>query len=277
MSFLKNDPQSNAKIKELPVKYTFQQALQNLPQQLALQDRFGILIEFKHTNFIPAPPESLYVFCQSISLPPTTLAMKQLRWDEGPFFSRPQGIDFGGEGIAVDFILDSDMLIKHFFDAWINVIFDTGSASMTFPEHYMHKIYLFNLDSMDNMRYIIELDDAFPRSLGMVSFTQAGQNTPASLTVTFTFHQMYVHLGEDAAELLKKYKPGGGVRNMEEGEFPGKVINEEWYQGGWDPNDPRVGRQDSSLMKKAISFFASLNPTAYNILQNVPIIRTMRG
>ena len=206
-----------------------------------MQDRFGFEIIFNRLktskDIITDPPEAVYLLCQAISLPPTNLVTKQLRWDEGSFFNRPQGIDVGGEGLPIDFMLDSDMAVKSFFDAWMSLIFNRNDATVPFPELYMHQINLYSLDLRDNIRHVVVLKDAFPRSMSMVSFAQGNPNTPASLTVTFSYHHVETYsdlaFADDKAFDLGKF-----------------------------------ARNSTAYLQKAASFFASMNPTVYNIWEN---------
>ena len=283
--------------KELP-RFTYQEALHRLPQQLAMQDRFGIWIAFKnpgiisHLNGQVQAPDPVFILAQSVNMPQTTIVSKQMRWDEGPMFSRPQGIDFGGEGIAIDFILDSEMVVKEFFEMWARVAFNQDDATVQFPSLYLHDVYIYNTDSQDNPRHIVKLEDAFPRNISMVSFNQGAHNTPASLTVTFTFHRMRTGHGDNYDNILRQgWTPTGvqemeaqqsngeltlgGMRKIEDGEFPGRQINNEFYQGGWDPEDPRIKSADRSLLGKALSFFTSLNPTVFNVATKIPSISTL--
>lgn len=245
-----------------PVK-TFQQSLaeliKNVPD-LSRQNRFGFQILFKrlHTNVpIQEPPESVYLLCQGIGLPPIGLVTKQLRWDEGPYFNRPQGIDVGGDALAFEFMLDVDMRTKEFFESWINTIFDTEFALLSFPDVYMHDILLYTLDKFDQPRHVVKLIDAFPRSMSMISYNQAS-GEPASFTVTFTYHQleswsMSDMIIEDPDDRFWRT----GYRKLDKGEFPAPA--------GFDPTKITGGSRAAGYVEKAINFFASLNPTVYNI------------
>lgn len=258
-----------------PVVKSFQQTLGELKrhvEDLSHSNRFGFQVMFKRLNVaipISEPPESVYLLCQGVNLPPVGLVTRQMRWDEGPFFSRPQGIDVGGEGLAFEFMLDIDLRAKEFFESWINVIFDVKDATVQFPEIYMHDILIYTLDMQDNPRHVVLLKDAFPRNISMVSYNQSANSTPASITVTFSYHQIETWSLEDMVYDLDPESARGqhlGYRQMESGSFPAPE--------GFDAS--KLQSSSRGYVDKAINFFASLNPTVYNIAVNVQQFKVIR-
>jgi hypothetical protein len=261
-------------VRDAPRERSYQQSLGELAKHassLAQSDRFGFEVRFNRMRasqaLIEEPPPAIYLLCQGINLPPVTLMMKQLRWDHGPFFNRPQGIDYGGEGLAIEFVLDVELTAKTFFESWINVIFDANNASLSFPELYMHEIRLYNLDMMDTPRHVVVLKDAFPRSLSMINFSQGGMNTAASFTVTFTYHHIETYTMPAAPLGEEDYRRG--YRQLAEGEFPAP--------DGYDFSSTQSNRSKAArYLDRAISFFASLNPTVYNIYENTRRFSTIK-
>lgn len=242
---------------EINVK-TVQQSLGEFRRhagQLAHSDRYGFEIRFKkrNTSFpLIEPPEAVYLLCQGINFPPIALQTKQMRWDEGPFFNRPQGIDVGGEAITFDFTLDVDLTARQFFEAWVNLIFNADDATVRFPETYMHDIYIYNLDVQDNPRQVVQLIDAYPRIVAMVPFSATGSNTPATLNVTFTYHTVKTY---QLGHLWEKDRSRAGSLLDRLGFDFSKFSNPEAY------------------LQKALGYFASLNPTVYNIYAKFPSIK----
>lgn len=223
--------------------------------QLAHGDRYGFEIRFrkKSSSFpLNETPEAVYLLCQGVNFPPTSLLTKQMRWDEGPLFNRPQGIDVGGDAITFDFTLDVDMMAREFFESWINLIFNVDDATVRFPETYMHDVYIYNLDVQDNPRQVVQLIDAYPRNIAMVPFSAASSNAPATLNVTFTYHKVKTY---QLGHLYQKDRSRLGALSDQLGFDWAKFSNPELY------------------LQKAIGYFASQNPTVYNIYDKFPSIK----
>lgn len=159
------------------------------PKELAMANRFGIEIHGGVLQRFGWPPalESINVLCQEATLPQTGLTLKQMRWDEGPFFHRPQGIDLATETLAFTFLLDGNMLMKQFFEAWILYIWDMKKNSLKFPSDYLADIDIYTLDSADFVRNKTTVKGAFPRNISIVSLSQQSA-TPLNITVSFAFH-----------------------------------------------------------------------------------------
>ena len=251
--------------KIFPRVSTFQDALAHIKKEvpgLSHQNRFGFQILFKKlqgNGVIQEPPESVYLLCQGLTLPPVTLQTSPIRFDEGPFFNRPKGIDVGGDALSFEFVLDVDLRVREFFESWMGVVFDINSASMTFPDVYTHDILVYTLDKFDQPRHVTRLQDAYPRNVSMVQYNQASSEA-ASLTVTFTYHRIDSwSLADMAVEDVDQRMYQLGYRQLKKGEFPAP--------DGFDAS--KLQSSNRGYVNKAINFFASLNPTVYNVVTKV--------
>jgi hypothetical protein len=130
------------------------------------------------------------LFCESANLPSKTIGVKQQRI-YGPSYQRPYNAEYGGEGITMTFLLDTDMDVKGFFDAWMNIIVDPFQYFVHYADNYTVPITIFQLDEKENVTYAITLEDAFPRSVALLDLNNSTQNQVHKLSVTFTYRRWF--------------------------------------------------------------------------------------
>jgi hypothetical protein len=130
------------------------------------------------------------LFCESANLPSKTIGVKQQRV-YGPAYQRPFNSEYGGEGITMTFLLDTDMDVKGFFDAWTNIIVDPFQYFVHYADNYTVPITIFQLDEKDNITYAITLEDAFPRSVALLDLNNSTQNQVHKLNVTFSYRRWF--------------------------------------------------------------------------------------
>ena len=116
--------------------------------------------------------EAVSLYCEMASLPPVNISTKSFKIF-GPTYQRPFGAEYGGEGIAMTFHIDRDMLVKKFFDEWITKVVDPDSGLVGYQDSYATKIVLRQLDEQENVTYEIELTEAFPRSVNLLELNNS--------------------------------------------------------------------------------------------------------
>ena len=153
---------------------------------LAKPNRFEIAI------YMPTPvgtnTQLVSMFCESTNLPQQTISVKQQRI-YGPAYQRPFGIDYGGDGISMTFLLDREMKIKTFFDDWMKSIINPQEYYAYYENEYASTIYIDQLDEKDNATYSVKLENAFPRSISMLELNNTAQNQVHKLNVTFAYRR----------------------------------------------------------------------------------------
>lgn len=128
------------------------------------------------------------LFCEAAVLPPQIIGVKQQRII-GPAYQRPVGVEFGGEGLPMTFLLDREMDIKGFFDSWLNKIVHPFQFYVSYPDQYITNINIHQLDEQNNYTYSITLVDAFPRSVNLVDLNHSSQNQISKLNVNFAYRR----------------------------------------------------------------------------------------
>ena len=208
------------------------------------------------------------LFCESTSLPTQTIGVKQQRI-YGPAYQRPFNTEFGGEGITMTFLVDGDMDVKGFFDAWLSIIVDPFQYFVYYPDNYTVPIIIKQLDEDDNPIYSVTLEDAFPRSMALMELSNTAQNSVHKLNVTFAYRRWYpYHRIPNAIEYPEVWEEksvspsnpaqsittgSGGTRDRSEAEI------DTFRFTNRDPDADRIGEIiNNKRMKSALDTYNSL-------------------
>jgi hypothetical protein len=159
---------------------------------LARPNRFEVLINLPPAliaqGYSTNDSKILSLFCESTNLPMQTIGVKTQRI-QGPAYQRPVSVDYGGEGITMTFLIDQQMDIKGFFDAWMSKIIDPIQYFVYYQDSYVAPITINQLNQKDNTTYSVILEDAFPRSVSLLELNNSAQNQVHKLNVTFSYRR----------------------------------------------------------------------------------------
>lgn len=195
----------------------------NLQEFISLSKSIGFARTNRFEVLINPPPilnqreESriVSIFAEVSNLPPLNLTVRPFKIF-GPLHQRPISSEYGGDGLAMTFHLDSGMTVKRFFDDWMESIVSRGTVgypqfSVRYQADYITTITLRQLSQSgktlgaggvndlstntpvtntgedDDVSYEVELLEAFPRSMNLVEFNNAAQNQTQRLTVIFAY------------------------------------------------------------------------------------------
>jgi hypothetical protein len=128
------------------------------------------------------------ILCEQASFPPQIIGVRPQRI-YGPLYQRPFGVEYGGEGIPMTFLVDRSMDVKAFFDSWISKVIDPFQFFAYYPREYSVKIRVNQLDEQENVTYAVELEDAFPRSVTLMEVNNATQNQFHRINVNFAYRK----------------------------------------------------------------------------------------
>lgn len=162
-----------------------------MARNLARPNRFEVIIQAPKALTSERGIENgrlVSLFCESANLPTKTISVKQQRI-QGPAYQRPTGVDYGGDGITMTFLLDQQMVVKDFFDYWMEKIVTPYSYSVNYQDEYISMIRIYQLDQKDEATYGVVLFDAFPRSISQVELNHSSQNQVQKLNVTFAYRK----------------------------------------------------------------------------------------
>ena len=151
-------------------------------------------------------PQLINLYCQTASFPGQNIGVKDLRIT-GPTYKRPVNIDYGGEGITLTFLVDSKFNVKSFFDVWMHKIIDPYQFHANYDSEdtaYTTRIVINQISNergievtrgtairrIETRPYQIELENAFPRNIGMMELDQSSQSTAHKMSVTFAYRKL---------------------------------------------------------------------------------------
>lgn len=126
------------------------------------------------------------LLCEISNLPPINLTVKPFKIF-GPSYQRPITSEYGGDGISMTFHIDRDMVLKRFFDDWIEGVVRRNDYMVNYQFDYTTTITIRQLDEQNNVTYEIELLEAFPRSITLVDLNHSAQNQTNRLNVIFAY------------------------------------------------------------------------------------------
>jgi hypothetical protein len=127
------------------------------------------LITFEQPNIFTANNElkrKLAMFCSQTQLPGVNISTFQSRT-----FGETREIPYERlfDNVNFTFYVDKDMLIKTFFDSWINGIQDTRTRTFNYYKDYITDIEIRVYDKQDASIYSVKLFEAYPKTITPIS------------------------------------------------------------------------------------------------------------
>ena len=158
---------------------------------VARPNRFEVLIPTPIRLLSTIPDLRLIsLFCESANLPSHNIGVRQQRI-YGPAYQRPTSVDYGGDGITLSFIIDGNMDVKGYFDAWMQLVIDPYSFHVNYSREYTSTMRITQLNQQDQDVYSAVFEDVFPKTLSMLDLNQGNQNSVQKLNVTFVYRRWY--------------------------------------------------------------------------------------
>ena len=142
-------------------------------------------------NLVPVKGRKVGLWSENAVLPTLNLNIATHRI-YGPNYYYPLGVDYGGESITLTFIMDREMKNKKFFDQWMSYIVNTNSYNVRYKKGrsgYTTRIEILQQDEKDKTTYAIQLEDAFPRNIGIMNLDYGSLNSYHKLNVTFVYRR----------------------------------------------------------------------------------------
>ena len=133
------------------------------------------------------------MYADNAFLPQTRLLTSRQQLFGPPEFF-PVGVDYGGDNMGINFIVDRDMQIKRYFDTWIDNI--VGRQTTNGVQHaakyrstYTTNMQINQLDESDTVTYSVTLYDLFPVAVNPLILDNNLTNSVHKLNVTFNYRR----------------------------------------------------------------------------------------
>lgn len=151
---------------------------------LARSNRF--IIEFGLPQLIQKDTlnlQTVHLLCESVSLPSINIASQPNR-SYGEQREIPYDRNF--EPMTVNFYVDSEMVVKEFFDYWVNVVINPVSRSINYYSQYTTDMSVYVLDVADTKTYQVKMFEVYPKTVSAISLDQNSRDI-MKLSVTFNY------------------------------------------------------------------------------------------
>lgn len=127
---------------------------------------------------------SLYV--EQASIPVLNIFSKSYKIF-GPSYQRPVTSEYGGEGLAMTFHVDRNMMVRKFFEDWMHIIVNPDNFTVGYQEDYITDIIIRQLNEKDQVTYEVKLLEAFPRNINLMDLNNNSSNQNHRLNVLFAY------------------------------------------------------------------------------------------
>ena len=156
------------------------------PLDLARPSRFDVLIPMPAVlaAFYGDLRETLSLRCESTEMPGRIFNVTERRFGSAPVQKFPYLSTY--TDINMNFILDSDMDLKLFFDQWMELINPSSTYNFRYKNDYVTEIAVNQYDVQNNLTYRAVLIDAFPIAVNQLDLDWSSDNYHR-LSVVFAY------------------------------------------------------------------------------------------
>ena len=89
--------------------------------------------------------------------------------------------------LQLNFYVDSSLIVKQLFDAWIETIQDPVTRKFNYYSKYISPVIKINvLDRKSKKRYSVSLFECYPKAIGVIQLDQAGKDV-MKLNITMIY------------------------------------------------------------------------------------------
>jgi hypothetical protein len=94
------------------------------------------------------------------------------------------------EPVTLDFYVDSAMIVKDFFDKWMDCVINPGSRTTNYYDEYVTYLTLTVLDPNNQQTHSTILYEAYPKTIQPIRLDNANRDV-MKLAVTFNYKYHY--------------------------------------------------------------------------------------
>ena len=173
---------------------------------IARTNRFTV--DFSPPKAMPETTKRMLLFCEKASLPGINFATTANRsYGE----TREVVYDRMFDPVTLTFHVDRNMSVKNIFDVWSQHIINPIDRSVGWYSDYVTPMTIRIQDLEDKVTYLVQLFDAYPKTIGAVSLDAQNNNDTMRLDVTFQYKYWYASvITQDPYTKLEK--TSGGFR-----------------------------------------------------------------
>lgn len=170
-------------------------------------------------------PRLISMFAEDIIFPGLLLGTRAYRINNLNE-QRATSIDFGGDSITFNFLIDGSWAVKDFFGDWMRKIVDPVTRQLKYPDEYYAEIHLYALNNQDEVVAHWQIDDAFPRSIAPVTASSTNAQV-LRLPVTFAYKRWRTIGGYDPEGNPLRYNEDPQFDAENESEFDPETVDQD--------------------------------------------------
>jgi hypothetical protein len=179
--------------------------------------RFEVSISNPRCINNPAWGKTVSLMCDQAMLPMTRLITSRQQIFGPPSF-HPVGVDYGGDNLGMQFLVDREMNVKNYFDSWVDGIVNHTNYTTAYQARYLTSMEIRQLDEADNVVYAVKLEDIFPVVVNPLQLDSGLANSVHKLNVTFNYRRWYrIGIGPQTVPANTKNNILGGLLNIQNG------------------------------------------------------------
>jgi hypothetical protein len=148
-----------------------------------------------HSTSSGESPRLLSMFVEDVMFPGLLIGTRAYRLNNLNQ-QRATSIDFMGDSITFNILVDTSWTVKDFIGDWMRKIVDPVSREIEYPNEYYGRINLFALNDKDEVVTEWQLEDVFPRSMAPLTATSTSTEV-LRLPVSFAYTRWRVIGGYD--------------------------------------------------------------------------------
>ena len=133
--------------------------------------------------------QKVNMFCDQAIFPQTRIITSRQQIFGPPEFL-PVGVDYGGDNLSLQFLVDREMQVKQYFDSWMDGIVNRTTYTTNYKQNYITNIVIKQLDEADNVTYQVKVEDVFPVVVNVLNLDHNMGNNVHKLNVTFNFRRL---------------------------------------------------------------------------------------
>jgi hypothetical protein len=202
---------------------------------LAKPSRFEVSIVVPDCMRDNSMGQKISMFCDQAFFPAQRILLSRQQLF-GPPSQHPVGVDYGGEGITLQFYVDREMKVKRFFDKWLQGIISPADYTARYQRNYLSQINVIQLDESNTETYKVSVIDAFPSSMLALNLDANSTNQVHKLSVTFSFRRWVEEvIAPSSAPQTSPGKPSVSIYDTNTNigpDFRGGYYGEATFEGG---------------------------------------------
>lgn len=208
------------------------------PQGFSRTNRYAVYFDNPKVMVSTAHLPMILMFCEKVDLPGINLNTTPIR-DYGEIRETPYEVNY--DPITLSFYVDTNMIVKGYFDAWIKGVQNPTNRNFNYYKDYTcSKMTIEVQDINDQTKYKAELFDVYPKTVSPITLSYENRGI-MKMQVTMVYRYWKASpMNSEAATSIGAINPALGknavAKILGKTSSPGDIPFEGVNQGVVGPN-----------------------------------------